>query len=67
MAVIVEKHYGRAALIDCMRDPRLLSVRYNAAVKEMNQAAQQSGVGGGTSPLALWPREILEKTKSPAE
>ena len=67
MAVIVETRYGRAALIDCMRDPRLLLVRYNAAAKELNQAAQQSSVGGGTSPLALWPREILEKTQAPAE
>ena len=66
MAVIVETRYGRAALIDCMRDPRLLLVRYNAAATELNQA-QQSSVGGGTSPLALWPREILEKTQAPSE
>ena len=60
MAVIVEKRYGRAALIDCMRDPRLLLVRYNAAAQEMNA---RSGAG---KLIALWPREILEKTQAPA-
>lgn len=69
MAVIVEKRYGRAALIDCMRDPRLLLVRYNAAAVEMNQhqlsESRQSGHGGHI--FALWPREILERTEAPAE
>ena len=66
MAVIVEKRYGRAALIDCMRDPRLLLVRYNAAAQEMNQhsTSEQSGHGGQV--LALWPAEILDKTQAPA-
>ena len=36
MAVAVEKRYGRAALIDCMRDRRLLLVRYSAVTEEMN-------------------------------
>jgi hypothetical protein len=60
MAVIVEKRCGRAALIDCMRDPRLLLVRYNAAAQEMNS---RSGAG---ELLVLWPGEILEKTQTPA-
>jgi hypothetical protein len=69
MAVIVEKRYGRAALIDCMRDPRLLLVRYNTAAQEMNQrsTAQQAGIESGAQILALWPLEILEKTQAPMQ
>jgi Putative zinc dependent peptidase (DUF5700) len=67
MAVMVEKRYGRAALIDCMRDRRLLLVRYNGAAKEMNQATQQSGGMGGGRLLALWPSEVLEATQAPAK
>ena len=69
MAVIVERRYGRAALIDCMRDRRLLLVRYNAAAQEMNRssASQQTGSGRGAQPLALWPRKILEATQAPRE
>jgi hypothetical protein len=53
MAVIVEKRYGRAVLIDCMIDPRELLVRYNRAAAELNrnQAAQ----------LELWSPELLAK------
>jgi len=60
MAVMVERRYGRAALIDCMRDPRLLLVRYNAAAQEMNARP------GAGELLALWPLEVLEKTQTPA-
>lgn len=67
MAVIVERRYGRTSLIDCMRDPRLLLVRYNAAAKEMNQATQTSGGSSGSQLLALWPSEILEETQAPAK
>ena len=68
MAVMVERRYGRAALIACMRDPRLLLVRYNAVAEELNArvAAGQSGMAGSAGVLALWPREILEKTQAPA-
>ena len=34
MATVVEKAYGRPALIDCMLDPRRLLATYNSAVKE---------------------------------
>lgn len=66
MAVMVEKRYGRAALIACMRDPRLLLARYNAVAQEMNarSAHGRSGTAGGAILLALWPREILEKTQA---
>ena len=67
MAMIVEKRYGRRALIDCMRDPRLLLVRYNSAAQEMNKRSSPHQSGGAAQALALWPREILEKTKAPAE
>lgn len=67
MAVIVETRYGRGALIDCMRDPRLLLVRYNSAAQEMNKRSSPHQSGGAAEALALWPREILEKTKAPAE
>lgn len=67
MAVIVEKRYGRGALIDCMRDPRLLLVRYNVAAQEMNQRAAGSRTGSGAQILALWPSQILEKTQAPAQ
>lgn len=69
MAAIVEKRYGRAALIACMRDRRLLLVRYNAAAQEMNRGstADQLGIGHGAQLLALWPREILEGTQAPQE
>ncbi len=57
MAVIVEKRYGRATLIDCMIDPRELLARYNSAVAELNrdQGAQ----------LALWSPELLSKIGAP--
>ena len=34
MATVVEKAYGRPALIDCMLDPRRLLATYNNAIKE---------------------------------
>jgi hypothetical protein len=53
MAVIVEKRYGRAVVIECMLDPRELLVRYNAAATELN--SKQGGL------LALWSPELLAK------
>ena len=57
MAVLVEKHDGRPALIDCMRDRRLLLVRYNAIAAEKNRE--------GKNQLALWSPEVLTATKAP--
>jgi hypothetical protein len=52
MAFMVEKHEGRAALIRCMGDPRLL-------LKEYNRLASKGNDGGAK--LALWSAELLEK------
>lgn len=53
MAVIVERKYGRATLIDCMVDPRELLSRYDSAAAELNH--------GQTEQLALWSPELLTK------
>lgn len=53
MAVIVEKRYGRKALIECMLDPRGLLARYNRAAAEMNRT--------GKKQLALWSPELMQK------
>jgi putative zinc-dependent peptidase DUF5700 len=53
MAVIVERKYGRATLIDCMVDPRELLSRYNSAAAELNSRQ--------TEQLALWSPELLTK------
>ena len=58
MAVIVEKRYGRPALIECMIDPRELLTRYNVAAAELNQR--------GSEKLALWSPELLSKIGAPA-
>jgi predicted metal-dependent hydrolase len=58
MAVIVEKRYGRATLIECMIDPRELLARYSAAAAKLNQR--------GSEKLALWSPELLSKIGVPA-
>lgn len=57
MATIVEKRYSRAALIECMIDPRELLARYNAAAAELNQH--------GSEKLALWSPELLSRIGAP--
>jgi hypothetical protein len=52
MSVMVEKRFGRDALIQTMLDPRKLLVLYNRAAEEQNAA------GGDTLPL--WPEEMLQ-------
>ncbi len=65
MAVVVETRYGRASLIDCMRDRRLLLVRYNAAAQEMNRLAKgESGSDRRAELLPLWSPEIFEATQA---
>ena len=51
MSVMVEKRFGRQALIDTMLDPRCLLVLYNRAAAEQNAA--------GKPPLPLWSEDIL--------
>ena len=56
MAVIVEKRYGRATLIDCMIDPRQFLTRYNSAAAELNHSQ--------TEQLALWSPALLREIGS---
>jgi hypothetical protein len=51
MSVMVERRFGRAALIGTMLDPRCLLVLYNRAATEQNTA--------GKPPLPLWSEEVL--------
>jgi hypothetical protein len=51
MSVIVEKRFGRPALIDAMLDPRCLLVLYNRAATEGNVAGKQA--------LPRWSEETL--------
>lgn len=51
MSVMVEKRFGRQALIGTMLDPRCLLVLYNRATAEQNTA--------GKPPLPLWSEDIL--------
>lgn len=57
MAVMVEKRYGRATLIDCMVDPRELLSKYNSAAAELNKQQRDH--------LALWSSELLDKIQAP--
>jgi hypothetical protein len=51
MSVMVEKRFGRQALIETMLDPRCLLVLYNRAASEQNTAGKPS--------LPLWSKDIL--------
>jgi hypothetical protein len=51
MAVVVERRYGRAVLIDCMLDPRRLLARYNAAAAEAS---------AGGAPPPMWSGRLLD-------
>ncbi|MCL4812662.1 MAG: hypothetical protein KJ061_09265 [Vicinamibacteraceae bacterium] len=53
MAVVVERRYGREALIATMLDPRLLLARYNTAAAELNAR--------GGEQMALWSPRLLER------
>ena len=58
MAVIVEKRFGRNALIDCMLDPRELLFRYSEAAKELNRSSEKK--------LPLWSPELMQKIATPS-
>lgn len=51
MAVVIENCFGRAILVECMRDLRRLLPTYNKAAAELNLK--------GGEPLALWSQELL--------
>jgi len=51
MSVMVEKRFGRQALISTMLDPRCLLVLYNRAAAEQNAASKP--------PLPLWSEDVL--------
>jgi hypothetical protein len=57
MATLVERRYGRPALIECMLDRRLLLVRYNHAAEELNAS--------GKDHLPLWSPAVLKGVASP--
>ena len=52
MAVLIEKTYGRAKLIECMCDQRLLLPTYNQAAAKHNRHSRK--------PLALWSTRVAE-------
>lgn len=51
MAVLIEKTYGRAKLIECMCDQRKLLATYNEAAKKHNRNSSE--------PLALWSTSVI--------
>jgi hypothetical protein len=53
MVVMVEKRFGRPALIETMLDPRRLLVLYNEAAAEQNAAGKEQ--------LPLWSDELLKQ------
>jgi Putative zinc dependent peptidase (DUF5700) len=52
MAVLIEKTYGRARLIECICDQRQLLETYNRAAIEYNRKSRE--------PLALWSAKVIE-------
>jgi hypothetical protein len=52
MGQLVEKHFGRAVLIECMSNPPQLLAKYNEAATEENAA--------GKDKLPLWSPELLK-------
>lgn len=55
MAVLIEKTYGRAKLIECICDQRKLLPTYNEAVAKYNRETHE--------PLALWSASVINGLK----
>lgn len=55
MSVLIEKTYGRAKLIECICDQRLLLPTYNQAAQKYNRKS--------TAPLSLWSNEVVNRKK----
>ena len=51
MAVVIEKTYGRARLIECICDQRKLLPIYNQAAPRYNRQARE--------PLAVWSADLI--------
>jgi hypothetical protein len=56
MAVMVEKRFGRASLIETMLDPRRLLLLYNKAAGDQNARAGEQ--------LPLWSEEVLKQVSA---
>jgi hypothetical protein len=56
MAVLVERRFGRAALNDCLLDPRKLLTLYNLLATEADAKGAR---------LALWSPQFLTKLQAP--
>ena len=59
MAVLIEKTYGRAKLIDSFCDQRKLVATYNDVAEKYNQESKPL--------LALWSNSLIEKLSAPGE
>ena len=57
MAVVVESHFGRATLINCMLDYRRLLAEYNEAANALNRS--------GATWLPIWSSAILDGISAP--
>jgi Putative zinc dependent peptidase (DUF5700) len=55
MAVLIEKTYGRAKLIECMCDQRLLLATYNRAATKHNRRTR--------APFALWSAVVVKRER----
>ncbi|WLT31862.1 DUF5700 domain-containing putative Zn-dependent protease [Geothrix sp. PMB-07] len=52
MAIVIERQFGRAVLVECMGDPRKLLPTFNRAAREENKQRKK--------PLALWSQELVD-------
>jgi len=59
MAVMVEKRYGRPALIETMQDPRRLLFLYNQVASELNNAGKEH--------LPMWSEEVFKQINAPSQ
>lgn len=57
MSVLIEKTYGRAALIESFCDHRKLLLTYNRAAEKYNRKSRK--------PLALWSTSLIDRLVSP--
>jgi len=57
MGQMVERHFGRAVLVECISDPRQLLAKYNQAATKDNAAGKEN--------LPLWSPELLEAVSAP--